>query len=80
MKASDIAKVWAWLENKKPGATNGQLQEVAEQYFGKIVWDSQMGWGEGMIICRFPEHGIDGRSCGQCTGEEALLDALTKLI
>lgn len=80
MKASDIAKVWMWLEEQQPGATSDDLQEVAERHFGKITWDSQMGYGEGLITCTFPQYNITGSSGGDCTSEEALLDAVAQLL
>lgn len=80
MNAVKIAKVWLWLDQQKPGASKNDLKKVAEEHFGKITWDSQQGYGEGLIICEFKDHNIKGYSSGDCTSEEALLDALEKLI
>lgn len=81
MTAKEISKIWEWLDRKLPGATPYDLERVAEQYFGKIKWSSQMGYGEGMVICEFPDRNVEGISQGgDPTSQEALLEALHKLI
>lgn len=80
MKAADLVKIWSWLEKNKPGASSRDLESLAQEHFGEIKWDSQMGYGEGQITCTFLKHNIKGSSCGYCTVEEALLDALAKLL
>lgn len=80
MKAADVVKVWLWLIRQRPNADTSHLQEEAEKAFGKIEWDSQQGYGEGLIICKFPAQGVKGYSGGLCTAEEALMDAMVKLL
>lgn len=78
MTALDTCKVMIWLEKVKPGATMYDLQKQIELHFGEIEWDSQMGYGEGLIIAKIGK--IEGYSGGLCTSEEAMMELLVKLL
>ena len=81
LKATDIVKVFSWLEAQEPGVDSSMLESVAERCFGTIKWRTQMGYGEGSLTCTFIERGVSGYSSGaDCNGQEALIDALIKLI
>ncbi len=58
-----------------------QLEDAIENKYGKIKWGSQMGYGEGLITCSVEVKGeeIKGRSHGDCTSLEAIMDLADKL-
>lgn len=78
MKATDMRLVVDWLEKAKPNAMMADLRYVLEAKYGKIHWDSQAGYGEGLITATL--NGVRGESMGDCTSTEAVLDLALKLI
>jgi len=80
LTAARRAKVWAWLAKQNPKADADDLLYYAEKKWGKLKWGGETGYGEGLITCEFIKFGVKGYSDGNCTGKEALVDVVSKML